>query len=167
MSDDPLDGADVGETATVSRTVELRGVDYGPGEAFASDRMHGDLKVASVDVVERDEYESVEVTFETEVTKILPRRWDRRVAPVTDSERRQARRQKWLASASKLAAFVIPTIVSVAVGLHVINNLAMTVNGEMVSAPDPIPFLAFVGIITAIVSYAVGGGLPRRIGGAR
>lgn len=104
----PLDGADIGETRTVRESVELYTIDFKPDVYFGSDRI-GRATAAGVEVAEdEDGYETVVVTFEGEITKALPRRWDWCREPRTATEKKAQRRKRWLGKAATAFGVLLP-----------------------------------------------------------
>lgn len=175
MSDDqdPLEGADVGETRTVRRSKTLHGINMEPMEFFGTDRQ-ADIRVADLELVEDDEGDlhDVEITWEADLTKNLPRRWDRCTEPRTEGEEKQARRRKWLNRISRASAVILPLVVSYAIGIHVVEGAFenITINGEPmgpVTWMDMAPTLGLVAVLTLILYYGLRGGLPRRAGVGR
>jgi len=167
---DPLADADVGETVTIENTEQVWIDRFEDPNARGGDRFR-QSRVTNVELVE-DEYgdPSVAVTVESDVTKRLPRRWDACREPRTDSERKQARRERW---GSRLAR-LLPIPVTLGLGLVVTNYVmkgaarGMTVNGEPLtySPWDLVPLVAIVVLAVAVVRAMVHG--PRMgQGGAR
>lgn len=146
--DDPLDGADIGDTATVRETTDIWVGGLEADATEGSDRL-ADSEVVDTEVV-TDEYgdQHLRVTVESDVTKRLPRRWDAAREPRTDSERRQARRETWISRG--ITATV--TGVTLGLGLIVTNYVmkgaaqGMTVNGEPLtySPIDLVPVVVIV-----------------------
>jgi len=168
--DDPLDGADIGDTATIRETTDIWVGGLEADATEGSDRM-ADSEVVDTAVV-TDEYgdQHLRVTVESDVTKRLPRRWDAAREPRTDSERRQSRRETWISRG--ITATV--TAVTLGLGLVVTNSVmkraarGMTVNGEPLtySPWDLVPVVAIVVLAVAVVRAMVHG--PRMgQGGAR
>jgi hypothetical protein len=164
MSDaDPLADADVGETVTIEHTEEIWLGQLEADHASGSDRF-GDRRVSNVEVVE-DEYgdQHLAVTVESDVTKRLPRRWDTARDPRTDSERRQARRDRWARTLARL----LPVPVTLGIGLAVTDRLMrrlaprLTINGEPLgySPTDlvPIALLVLVVFLAVLVIPAMRG----------
>lgn len=153
--DDPLDGADIGETVTVRETSDF----WVP--ALASDATDGSDRMADNEVVETKVVtnsrggKELRVTVESDVTKRLPRRWDQSDTPRTDSERRQARRRRW---ASRLAR-LLPIPVTLGIGLAITDRIMSRLNGDVVIGGDPltyttydlVPVVAIVFFVTMIV----------------
>lgn len=164
---DPLDGADVGETKTVERSKTLHSATYEPGVYYGSDRI-GSAEIADVEIVE-DEYgeDAIRVTWEGDLTKALPPNWDHHREPVTERELRQERRKKWKGRAGRAAQILIPAAICVGIAAHVMNTISgeVTMNGEPVGTPgfESIAFVfGLVVIIMLGVQYA-----PRTIRGGR
>ena len=75
-TEDPLDGADIGETVTVDHTEEMWVGDLEPAEWWGSDR-YSDTRVVETEVVTNEHGEDyLQITIESDVTKTLPHRWD-------------------------------------------------------------------------------------------
>jgi hypothetical protein len=165
--DDPLRNADLGDSATVreTRTFWL--------PALASDDADGDDRFADHEVVDTRVVTNsrggreLRVTTESEVTKRLPRNWDRSDAPRTDSERRAQRRERWGSRVARL----LPIPVTLGIGLVVTDYVfsaasqGMTVNGAPItySPWDLVPVVSIVAIIAFIVLAIPH--LPRMSGG--
>jgi len=163
QSTDPLDGADVGETKTVRDTVELHAIDFEP-DVFWGDRI-GSSEIENVDVVE-DEYgdQKLVVTFEGELTKALPRRWDSYREPVTDAEEAAQRRRKWEKNAARAVAVVAPLGLALFITNHVMQQMTgITINGEPMQPPSPEMFAVIIGL--ALFFMWALQRLPGRIGG--
>lgn len=174
-SDDPLDGAAVGEKRTVRRSKTIHGINFEP-MAFVGQDREGDVHIVEVEVIESDEdgCDDIRVTWEAEMMKTLPRRWDHCREPRTETERKEARRKRWLRRGAKAAAVLIPGGVSMAVALVVMNRVAgeMTINGEPVFVDgmawvSMLGLMASVSIIAWISKWAVEGGIPPRMGAGR
>lgn len=163
VAQDPLEGADVGETRTVRRSKTLYGMDMEPMEFFGGDRQQ-DVRIADVEVVEdeRDGYcDDVRITWEADLTKTLPRNWDRCNEPRTADEERQERRWKWIGRGLKAAGILLPFAGAAWIATYLTNaTLAgMTIDGEPVQpvgveAALPVMALAvllvvYIGLLTA------------------
>lgn len=169
---DPLGGADIGETHTVRESVELHTVDFEPGVYYGSDRF-GRASVERIEVTE-NEYgdETVVVTFEGELTKALPPRWDEYREPLTDAEQQAARRKVWLGRLGNAAAIVVPMLGASVLANHLMQAISgdMTVNGEAVTAPGTGEMAMITGamlVLAAVVFYAANEVLPPRVVGGR
>jgi len=129
---DPLDGADIGTTETVTETGEIWVGGLRHDATSGSDRLVDD-RVTEIEVFE-DEYGDtcLRVTVESDVTKRLPRRWDTAREPRTDSERQAARRKRWVGRA--ISGGVMGTTLAVAVVL-----LALAILGAIRHVPRPHP----------------------------
>lgn len=165
-SKDPLDGADIGETATVSETVDLYGINMAPDVFFGSDRF-GDADIVDVEIVETDgeDYNNIKVTWEGEMTKQLPLRWDYHREPVTEEEKRVASRRKWLYRGGRAAAVLIPMGLATWLAAVMMRRVSgeMTINGEPVVAPtfaEMLPAMAAVLLLSALIMYGLKGGFP-------
>lgn len=163
---DPLEGADVGETRTVRETKTLHGINMEPDVYYGSDRF-GETRIADVEVVRGDDGEAddIRVTWEGDVTKALPRRWDYCREPRTAAEERAATRKKWLGRAAKAVGFLLPVGVATLVASHVMNGLSgdLTINGEPMVAPtavELVPLVVMVMGLAAFFAWAVSGGIP-------
>ena len=165
---DPLDGAAVGETKRVIETVDLYGINMAPDVFIGSDRF-GDHDIANVEIIETDDedYNNIRVTWEGEITKQLPLRWDYHSEPVTESERRTAERRKWLARGLKAASILLPVALSTWVAMVVMSRAAgtMTINGQPMPAPtwgSFAPTVAIVLVVAALIYVGLQGGFPGR-----
>jgi hypothetical protein len=136
-TDDPLEGADVGETRHVERSKHFHGINFEPQDFFGSDRL-GDAKITNVEIVENGDGQADDfiVTWEGDVTKTLPRRWDECREPRTAEEETRARRRAWLRRAAKTASLAIPLGIATAVTYHIMSGLDLTMNGVEVGAPS-------------------------------
>lgn len=166
---DPLDGADVGETRTVTRSKTLHGVDFEPREFYGTDRQR-DIRIDDISVVGDDQGEprDVEITWEAELTKCLPPRWDHAREPRTEAEEKQARRRKWMRRGISAVAALLPLGLVTVVTFHLLNALSgdLLINGEPmgpVSFVDILPALILVFGIAALIIWGVRGGFPGRL----
>lgn len=159
MSDDPLRGADVGETKTVRRTVTLYGVNMEPDVYFGDDRF-GEARIVDVEIVEdeRDGYcDYIRVTWEGDLTKRLPSRWDYCRQPRTRAERVAVSREKWIGRALKAIGFALPIGLSIGVAAWLTPKVtsSLTINGEPVTSPTPtdltLVMLAFGGFFMMLI----------------
>lgn len=170
--DDPLNGADIGDTVTVRETTDIWVGGLLDADATeGSDRL-ADSEVVATEVV-TDEYgdQHLRVTVESDVTKRLPRRWDTAREPRTDSERRQARRDRW---ASRLARW-LPIPVTLGLGLAITNRVMSELSGDVTINGAPLTYspgemlpavlavVAFAALIVWGIKYLPGG----QYGGAR
>lgn len=170
---DPLKNADVGETVTLRKSKTLHTINYTPEEYFGSDRFAGNIEIVDIEIVEGDyDDKDIRVTWESDVTKRLPRRWDYHAEPVTEEEHRQARRQKWMRRAGKAAAVFVPAGIATALSVELTGRIAeqMTINGEPMAAPSPAATVGVVGVImllALVIHYGLSGGFPGTVRGAR
>lgn len=169
MSDDPLEDADVGETADLHDSeLRLKGL---PEQFSGGDRELSNVSVEAEIVTVRDGMVDIQLRWDAQATKCIPEDWDRRVAPVTDAERRQAWLRRWLYRLGR----AIPCVITAGVAIGVTTSLSqslypLTVNGETATAPDPVATattLSVIVLIATVIVYILSGGLPRRVGGAR
>jgi hypothetical protein len=175
MSDDrseigPLDGADIGTRESIE-TAEFRHCRL-PDELHGDDRSVEDLDVEAAITTTHDGWVDLQLTWEGEAVKRLPRNWDYHAEPVTEAEKRHARRQRWGRVIGKALAFAIPAVLSMAVATRAVQELSqsMTVNGQSVTEPTLASTLLTVGpilLVATIIWWGMSGGLPRRIGGGR
>lgn len=163
---DPLDGADIGETVAVREPMTLHAINFSHPDVFRGSDRYGYPDIADVELVENDEgYHDIRIIWEGEVTKQLPRRWDRRAEPVTEREKRQARRRTWAKRIGGALSFLLPWALVVGVAWHVMGAVSsnMTINGEPMAAPDPTSFAVTAGLVVvlaAIIHWGVNGGFP-------
>lgn len=170
MSDDPLDGADVGETRAVRESVDLHTAEFRPAAFYGTDRI-GTGDVAGIEVVE-DEYgdEVVRVDFEGDLTKALPPRWDYCAEPVTEEQRRSERRWRWASRLGRWGVHAAMFGVSVLIAHRLMQDVAgkLTVNGEPMHAPTlpelAAPF-AVLFLLLVVFEAVVIPRLPRRASG--
>lgn len=165
---DPLEGADVGETRTVNRETTVPGIDLEPREFWGRDRQR-ELSNVDVDLVQNDEDDipDVKVTWEAEVTKNLPPKWDQCNEPRTPEEERQERRWKWISRGVKAAGVLLPLAGAAWLATYLTNaTLAgMTIDGEPVSpvgVEAALPVIALAVLMYLAIRYA-----PGRINGGR
>lgn len=154
--DDPLEHADVGEAVTVSRDVELSTIDFEPDVFYGSDRT---VEHDAVDarLVENDEgYHDVVVTFQGEMVKTLPYRWDQCREPRTPAEEReqqkQQRRKKWRRRVSMAIGTLIPMVVATFVTNDIMSRVAGRGPFEGVAAPG---LGEIAGIVVGLVLFAL------------
>jgi hypothetical protein len=88
--DDPLDGADVGETVAYSETVDLHPIDMEPDAFRGSDRI-ADYETT----VTQLEDGTIQIWYGGEVTKTMPSRWDSTFWQ-QDFETDSSDRRKWV-----------------------------------------------------------------------
>jgi len=160
--DDPLKGADVGETVAVSEVKEIHAIDLEP-DAFRGTDRFADYKVT---VTERDDG-TVEIHYDGEVTKRMPRQWDSdywQHSTGTDG----GRLPTWLGTAVGAAtAFSVAVVVYTEVAAQLAGR---TEPVELTGPPfDPVSWLSLVPIVLLIVviSWGINGGFPGMIGGRR
>ena len=163
--DDPLADADIGETATVEATTELWAGDLAADAVRGSDRFAShDIATVEVRTNERGS-QVLDVTVRSDVTKQLPRRWDRapRGTPTASTPSR------WRHVGGLLLGAAVALGVSVALTQRMLGALA----GETVTFPDAAPtLLDLAPAIGVIVLLTVGIGtilsyLPAKMGGVR
>lgn len=169
-TDDPLDGADVGETRTVRRSTTLHGIDMEPQEFWGSDRL-ADRRIADAEVVENSEGDPIDValTWEADLTKTLPPRWDYCRDPRTEEEEAAARRKKWLGRSKKAVGFAVVPLVAWLPAMWFTSQLTqnMTINGQPIGPVGPtevVISLAILAIAIVVTLFGVYGSLPRRVG---
>lgn len=159
--EDPLDGADIRDAVTVRESSEIW-----VGDGLTSEWIKGTDRFAETDVtdisVRTDEHgeKYIQVTTESEVTKRLPRRWERCNEPRTASERRRERLNTW---ASKLAT-LLPIPITLAIGLGITHRFMRSVSGEVVINGDPLSYsvvdlVPVVGIV--LICVAIVFAIPR------
>ena len=170
-ADDPLDGADVGESATIYETVEIHPIDYESEHYYGTDRT-GSADIEDVEVVENEYGEEILLLhLEGEITKTLPYRWDETYDP-SDDPHEQSAIQQAIGRVGSAVAFLLPIGIAFTVANLVFQEIAgeMTINGEPVSTPGMGSLAFSVFLMTAliwVVYYGVNGGLPRTTGGLR
>jgi hypothetical protein len=165
-TDDPLEGADVGETRHVERSKHFHGINFEPQEFFGSDRL-GDAKITNVEIVENGDGKADDfiVTWEGDVTKTLPRRWDECREPRTPEEETQARRWKWLRRGIQAVSVAVPMAIAVGVSHYLMQGLDLTMNGVDVGAPTAGMTLSIFMLV--MLMFAIIRWLPGRINGGR
>lgn len=129
---DPLDGADIGDTETVTVTRELWIGDLEADACVGSDRLAESTVIGTETVTNEYGDEYLAVTVESEVTKRLPTRWDSCQEPRTEKEHQQARREKWKRRVGNIAPMLIALGLSGLLAARITNELAggLVVNGE-------------------------------------
>jgi hypothetical protein len=172
---DPLENEDIGTTVTHAESTTLHGINCVPNTYFGSDRITGDIEIASIEVIEpeRDgDLQDIRITWMADMTKALPRRWDRHNEPVTETEKKQARRRKWIGR--EITAVTTIGTVGFVLWLwnRIMQNMAgVTLNGEPMTPPTTgemiVPVLFVFALATIIYIGLVHGGFPGMIGGSR
>lgn len=166
-ADDPLAGADVGETITVEReTTHYH---------LTPEAVRGEDRFADVDIeaVHYDpEYDRLHIEWDAEVTKALPPRWDECREPLTDAVRTRQRRKRWAKKLLKPVLFGATTLLVVYVTHAIMNTLAgeLVINGEVMHAPSDSAFLGMAVLIVAMATamqIVTGDGQGRAMGGRR
>ena len=164
-SDDPLDGADIGETVAISETQDIWLGQLESEHAKGSDRL-SERNIEDVEVVTDDFGEQVlRVTVGSDVTKRLPRRWDYASEPRTESERQKQRRKTWKRRFVSIAINLGVVTAAVGIAVRMMNGLSgdVTVNGEPL-ALEPIqmlPGIVLVYLIAMLIILGSRGWLPR------
>lgn len=162
---DPLRHADIGETTTVQKTVTLHSINYTPSEFFGDDRFSSDID-ADVEVLDGDgDGPDIQITWTGDITKRLPRNWDHHTEPVTDTEHREARRQKWQQLIVSVGVILAPILVSAAIATWVTNRLMenLTINGNPMRTTTPVLDAISLGaivVLAALVAYTASGMFP-------
>jgi hypothetical protein len=161
-TDDPLEGADIGETVAVENQSELWLGELADHDQTAGSDRYATHELADAEI-RTDEYgdKHLVVTVESEVTKKLPRRWDDCREPRTDEEAQQARRRRWIGGilkhGSTVAIFGIAAAIATKVTNEAMSNLvidgsqAPTLGWEFV-----VTMMAFVGMVILALKYAPG-----------
>jgi len=158
--DDPLADADIGETATVEATTELWVGDLAADAVRGTDRF-ATHDIAGVEVRTDERGEQVlDVTVRSDVTKQLPRRWDRtaRATPTASTPSR------WRHIGSLLLGAAVVTGVAVALTQRMMGAVA----GETVTFADTAPTvgdLAPAVVVIGLLTVAIGAMLPYLPGG--
>lgn len=157
--DDPLRHADVGETVTVRRSVDLHTAEVKPSVFYGTDRF-GDGEVDAIKVAE-DEYgdEVVRIAFKGDLTKALPPRWDHVNEPLTDSARRSERRRRWGLRLAKWGSMALVFAVAGAIAHYVMQGLTdLTINGEPMqplTLPETAGLIAVLYVLVLLVDYVL------------
>jgi hypothetical protein len=165
-TEDPLEGADVGETRHVERSKHFHGINFEPRELHGSDRL-GDATITNIEIVEGDDGEADDfvVTWEGDMTKTLPRRWDSCREPRTPEEETQARRRKWLRRGIQTISVAVPMAIAVGVSHYLMRGLDLTMNGVDVGAPTAGMALSI--FLLGMLMFAIIRWLPGRMNGGR
>jgi hypothetical protein len=171
---DPLAGAAIGETRTVRTSKTLYSIDLTPDEYFGTDRFPDHIDIADVELVETDDMScgpDIRITWEGEVTKQLPSRWDYHREPVTEEEKRTARRKTWAKRLGSVGITVGTLAFTGWIAAHVMQQFAgVTINGEPMTVGSPTEiFVSMVPLllVAALIAYGIQGGLPGMVGGRR
>jgi hypothetical protein len=170
VSDDPLDGADIGTRESIE-TTEIRHCRL-PDELHGDDRTVEDLDVEATVTYSDGGWADVQLHWSGDAVKRLPQDWDHHAEPITEGEKRRARRQRWGRVIGKVLAFAIPAVLIIGFATAVMQEVSqsLTVNGQSVTEPTLASTFLTVSpilIIGAIIIWGLSGGFPRRIGGIR
>jgi len=162
--DDPLAGADVGETRHVEEETAIDGYRYLPRWRHGRDR-DADLEVTDARVVEREAgTNDIEVTVEGEVTKWLPPRWDQCDEPRTPRERRDQQIRTWLRRVGRALGILLPFGLTVFIMHSVMSAIyPVMIEGQTIQEPSIWPIVFLIGFAAFIV-WALPH-LPGRING--
>jgi len=156
--DDPMDGARVGETRTLTRTVDIYPVDYEPSEWFGRDRDRQALRVGDTEVY-TEEYgdEQLRVTIEADVTKQLPATFDSVETKPSQTETPSF----WKHLAGEAVALAIGVGISLGTAWWVSNTVLqeVTVNGEPLVGVSLIPVVILT-LFAVILVRGFAGGFP-------
>lgn len=163
---DPLEGADIGETVHVEQEETFRA--NVPLELIGNDRLT-DAEVVDIELTDDRE---VTITWEADLTKTLPRRWDECREPRTDAERKQARRRKWARKLAPVATNALVFAIASAVAYRVMRTVSgeITINDQPMTVGGPVEILGpmfLIALLVLVIGYGFRGWLPRRTGGAR
>jgi len=170
---DRLDGADLGETETVTTSTEIWLGELEKSEQTSgSDRIVTDRELIDATVVtdERGD-QMLAVTVESDVMKRLPYRWDTASQPRTERERRRARRKKWASRGVRAISLLLPVALTAAIANEVMGSLAgTTFAGEPLEPASFTEVLFTTGLLALLVLTIVGWlhyGPRGKIGGGR
>ena len=150
---DPLDGADIGDTVTVTNTEEIWLGHLEAGDATGTDRI-SDMRVDDVEVVTNEHGDKhLAVTVESEITKRLPHRWDACQQPRTETEQREARRSVWKRRIGRVVPMAVTLGVSLAIASRMMDELAgdIVINGEPMAAPSMTSIALVFGLMLLII----------------
>lgn len=144
---DLLEGADIGETRTITETRELWVRDLEAEACRGTDRL-ADSEIVDVEQT-TDEYGDavLAVTVESDVTKRLPYDWDSANQPRTDRERTQARRRKW----ARRGVRAVSTLIPLGVGLVVADTVMAELAGKIVVGGEPIPEPSMIPVVVILL----------------
>ena len=162
---DPLEGADIGETVTLTETSEIWLGEIESDASFGSDRL-SERRLDDVELVTNEHGDKhLQITVESEVTKTLPRRWDYSQEPRTEREEVQARRNRWKRYAKNALPILGALVLSGAIAVRITNSLAgeIVVNGEPLPPVAPVQ-MVLVFLIVILVTFGIQY-LPRGLGG--
>jgi len=143
MSDeDPLRHADVGETKTVRESVQLHTINYEPDVYHGSDRL-GEANIENIEIVENEfGDEDIKITFEADLVKTVPDRWDERVGAALETDD-PSHKQRLLSVLSSAVVVGFPVLLSWLVGVMVLSEVSgLTLDGETLTF-DPFGITSF------------------------
>lgn len=172
VEDDPLRNANVGETFEVSEDVEFSVWGYRPDVAYSGRDRESDVAPVDAEVVGSEGNEEIRVTFEGEVTKTLPARWDKCDEPRTRREKIQAKRRKWVGWSIQAISVTLPLMIAFFVFNQVQQAVSgVTIGGEPSDVPliiEIFPVVVMVLLLAIVIYYGVfKGALPRPGPGGR
>ena len=164
---DPLDGADVGETETVSKTRELWLGDIASDAVRGSDRF-ADHRLADATLVTDEHGEKhLSVTVESDVTKRLPRQWDR--ARERDTANASTVQRPWWPVVTHAVALALPVVVGSAVTARLMSEMEGETMVQAGTAPTFaelfMPTALVVVLLLLLINRGMKGALPRPTGG--
>jgi len=168
-SDDPLENAPIGETTTqqFEQTLDCFGPLY--REFGGSDRDF-DADVADIEVVDTGYgTPEIQVTWEADVTKTLPRHWfSLSRTPSESSSDLHSKLSRYDTAIVSAGTIAFTSVVVAVITNNVLESMAgTTINGEPITVPPDVSIWLAVfsaGIFLWIIRWAVSGGLPPQMG---
>ena len=151
-ADDPLEGADIGDTETVEHTAEMWLGDLADEQTRGSDRF-ATHEVRDIEV-RTDEYgdQILDVTVESEVTKRLTYRWDHEAR----ESGTQTREHSML---REVGGTLLGVGVAIGVGVAVTQRVMGELAGETIEIADTTPTVLdlapAVGIIALLALFII------------
>jgi hypothetical protein len=174
MSDDDIRHWDVGEKRTVRESKTLHGINYAPEEYFGSDRHADDIRIADIEIVEPEregDLQDLRITWESDVTKHLPERWDHNLQREVNESKFDGLAAKYGEKVITAVSLLLPMGIAYVVGTRMLNTMAgVTVNGEPLTPPtsgELLGTLFVILLLAVIIMYGLKGGFPGYVGGRR
>jgi len=169
MSTDPVEELDIGDSTTVTATVDASVWDVAPDDALGSDRRTEEVRITNACITGESGYERVEYDLEFAVKRV-----DARTKPVFQTAEHYAERSDTkpepplLDKLWPVAPFAVTatTVAAVSVIARRIMNAVfpkLTINGQAVNTPGTFEVVGLMFVVVAVVSMLPY--LPRALGG--
>jgi hypothetical protein len=153
--DDPLEGADIGETVEIEREVDLAPINYEPLVTAGFDR-DGDISVDAAVTTDSDGEEVIRLTYSGELTKQLPPNALEAAASPADAGEPSRRRDRVLGALQRVAGPFVGISVTLAVWAYVSNNMIQSLDGTTVELGQaPTLGVAEVGVMVCCMLVLV------------